>query len=652
MELLSFLVSGVVQGLIYSLIALGIVLIYKGTKVLNFVQPLLALFTAFVCHFLAVKAGFLPFAKGSYPRFLIAAILSLLVVGLLGLALERDLMRRVEKAPKLVSLVATIAAAQGLVGLVILLFTRNESQASEFRTLPALIPGSWSIGSGQLVLTRGDIVVLVGVPLIGLGLTAFFRRSKLGIAIRASAENPDAATLLGVDVHSVTRFVWVAAAVLAGVAALLIVPVRGSFDVNSLSGAILVRAFAAALVGGLTSLPGAVVGGLIVGVSEFLVRWITPAPGAAEVWLFTLMFGAMVIRPILFGDREATAENVAFIPSLRELPRRLRMHPVSRATRRTFIAVALMLAVAASLATGPSTNSVLTQTVVYGIVGISLTVLIGYAGQISLGHYALVGVGAFSASILYETGPVPFVLLLPAVFAVGMVVSLVLGLPALRVRGPYLAILTVAFNVVCETWLFKQQFFGGGTGGRTLTLPDTFGLRSQTGRPLFVFSVIALLGCIWIADNLRRTRTGRGFFALRENEKAAQTLGIDLTRYRLLAFAVSGGMAAVAGTILGFSVGTVTADVFPTFYSFVFVSMVIIGGLGSLVGAVLGAFGIFGIPFLLKFIDEWFVLIGTAVVLINVLTRINGGIAGAIVRVRDPVVTTLVATEDTEDARV
>jgi branched-chain amino acid transport system permease protein len=400
-------------------------------------------------------------------------------------------------------------------------------------------------------------------------------------------------------------------------------------------------------VGGLTSLPGAFVGGIVVGVAEFLTRWRAATPGVPETVFFGIVIAVLAFRPGgLFGVPERLQEVSAIEPSVRDLPRRLLRNAVTSRARVTFVLVGIMLLSTASLATGPFTNGVLTEVLIYATAGVALTVLIGYAGQISLGHYALVGVGAFAAGNLYDHTPIPFPLVFPLVVLIGMAVALVIGLPALRIRGPYLAVVTLAFALACSNWIFRLQAIAHGTTGVTFTTPDYGWLNfaSDTNRPLFFFAFAVFLVCSWVSWNFKQSRTGRGFFSLRENEKAAATLGVELTRHRLLAFMLSGGIAALAGAILVMRRGSVAALDFPVESSILLVAMVIIGGLGSLTGALAGAFLLFGLnPLLSEALGtaSWVpyaVSFGSGIILILVLTRFRGGLAGLFYLPRDPVV--------------
>jgi ABC-type branched-subunit amino acid transport system permease subunit len=648
-DFVTYTAIGVSNGLVYGLLALGIVMVYKGSRVLNLAHPYFGLVTAFVCWWLTEKASFapfswLPFDNGSLPRFGIAVVLSLLTIALYGLAIEHGVMRRLRFAPRLVQLVATIALAQGAVGLVQLLFNRTEQQAAVLRRLPVVLPQSWEFTIGNAFITSAQIQVFILAPVICMAAALFFTRTRFGVAIRAAAENADAARLLGIPATRVSQFVWVSGAVLAGIAGILITQTRSSLDIASLSTGFLVRGLAAALVGGLTSLPGAVVGGLLIGVAEALLVLATDNRiGAPETLMFALIIVFLVVRPGgLFGQREETEDKVALVPTLRELPARLRDSAAARGVRWLGLALAAALSLF-SLVSGSKTNGILILVVIYAIVAVSLTVLMGYSGQISLGHWGLTGVGAFALGNLFSRLHVPYLLSLPLAVIIGMVVSLLIGLPALRIRGLYLAVATLAFNLAAEYFIFQSELVGRGTGGIIINAPKLgpFDLDSPSNRPMFFFCVLMLVVAIVMARNLARSRTGRGFFALRENEKAAATLGVGLTQYKLLAFAVSGGIAALAGALYATYLNRTDYTLWFTAQSLTLVAIVLIGGIGSLSGSILGAFVVIGLPRLIEFDNLWIVPIGTGILLLVIILRARGGLAGLVLRIRDGLVRSL-----------
>src|SRR5581483_5779869 len=238
---------------------------------------------------------------------------------------------------------------------------------------------------------------------------------------------------------------------------------------------------------------------------------------------------------------------------------------------------------------------------------------------------------------------IPYLIALVLAIGVGMLASLVIGLPALRIRGLYLAIVTLGFNLACQVYLFKQGFLGGSSAGRDLTPPKlgSLDLADPNNRPLLAFTILCLAIALLVARNLAAGRTGRAFFSLRENEKAAATLGVRLTRYKLLAFAVSGGIAALGGALYASSLGNVRAADYETPYSLTLIAIVIVGGLGSPWGAVFGALVIRGIPDLVKFNNLWIVPIGSGILLLIVIVRARAGVAGLFAYIREKVISSV-----------
>lgn len=646
-ELFSYILLGLTRGLVYGILALGLVLVYKGTKVLNLAQPFFGLLGAFACWWFTARAAFLPFEVMTRPRMVVAALLTIALVGLHGFLLERTLFHRLRGAPRLVTLVATLAVGQGTVGLVTILFSRNQEQAETLRIIPTGI--RTIVELGDVNLTGGDLQVILLVPLVCLAFATYFKRSRFGVAIRAAADNGDAARLLGVSVDRVALFTWTAGAALAALAGILLATKDGSLAVSTLSTGFLVKALAAALIGGLTSLSGALVGGLVVGIGEAIIAgYLRETIGAADLVFFLAVVLMLVFRPQgLFGERDDAEDTAAFVPAMRELPRHLRdtAYPLllGWAGKATFVFFAL----ATSWVTGSATNDVLTQVLIYAMVGVSLTVLMGYTGQISLGHWALAGVGAFAAANLFTRFNVPFLLTVPLVFLIGAALSLALALPALRIKGLYLAVVTVTFSYAAELFLFRSGWLANGTTGRPMESPKLgpLNLDDPTNRPLFVFTLFLLLVMMALARNVLGSRVGRSFVALRENEKAAATLGVRLAPTRLLAFALSGGIAATAGLCFALRTGKAASIDFPTEVSLVLVLMALIGGLPTLSGPIMGSFVVFGLPFLLKFDNGWIIPIGTGILTIVVITRLPGGLGGVGLRGRREIIETLVEVE-------
>jgi ABC-type branched-subunit amino acid transport system ATPase component/ABC-type branched-subunit amino acid transport system permease subunit len=273
--------------------------------------------------------------------------------------------------------------------------------------------------------------------------------------------------------------------------------------------------------------------------------------------------------------------------------------------------------------------------VCYAAAAISLNLLMGYAGQISLGHAALLGVGAFTSGLLTSRGPqLPMLAGLAAAAVTGGLVALVVGLPALRLRGLYLAIVTIGFGLAMEQSVFKWRPITRGSAGVELPRPKA-GLFVFRENADYLSLALLVLIAIWALDvNVVRTKLGRAFQAIRADEAVAQSFGVDVTRYKLLAFVISGALAGVTGSLYGHMLGFVNSDTFTYQLSLALVVIVVVGGLGRRTGVVVAAFFFAALPRLLKPLQGWDQLVG-AVLLIDLMARHPGGLASAIREVRE-----------------
>jgi branched-chain amino acid transport system permease protein len=223
------------------------------------------------------------------------------------------------------------------------------------------------------------------------------------------------------------------------------------------------------------------------------------------------------------------------------------------------------------------------------IAAIGLNILVGYTGQISLGHGAFFGVGAYAAAILATAVHVPFLIALPAAGLITALVGMIFGIPSGRLKGLYLTIATLAGQFIIEYTLVHWESLTKGTMG--ITLPGATLLGIPVGGDVGFFFVIftILAGMTWIAVNLIRTSYGRAFIAIRDNDRAAEGMGIPIFRYKLLSFGISSFYAGLAGAIWAYYMVSVTAEPFNLMLSVEYIAMIIIGGLGSIPGAILGA---------------------------------------------------------------
>ncbi|MEX2503754.1 MAG: branched-chain amino acid ABC transporter permease [Egicoccus sp.] len=284
------------------------------------------------------------------------------------------------------------------------------------------------------------------------------------------------------------------------------------------------------------------------------------------------------------------------------------------------------------LIVAPLTRNVLATTAVYGMVAISLNVLVGYTGQVSLGHSAFLGVGAFGAGFVLTQLALPWFAAVVVAVALGIAIAGLLGVVALRVRGLYLALVTLALAVFAERVLFGIEPLTGGGGGQTAVRPTW-----ASADLAYAYVCFGGLALAWLLDwRLTASKAGRAIRALRDSERVAASWGIDVTRYKLLAFVTSGAIAGLAGALFASITEIVSPITFNFMLSLSFLMMVVVGGIGSRIGVVLGAALYTALPYLLDAADgryRWFPVDGSAsqvvgaLLLLLVLVRFPGGLA-------------------------
>ena len=279
----------------------------------------------------------------------------------------------------------------------------------------------------------------------------------------------------------------------------------------------------------------------------------------------------------------------------------------------------------------------LTYGVAFAAAALALNVVMGYAGQVSLGHFALVGVGAFATGVAASPTRwgLPFLLAVLIAAAAGGLVAFLIGLPALRVRGLYLAIVTIGFTYAMSESVFRIRALTGGSSGAAVPRPWFGDVELQDNWDFLSVALLLLLLALWLVDrNVTRTRLGRAFQAIRADESVAQAYGIDVARYKLLAFVVSGAFAGVAGAIFGSAFLLVNAEQFELRWSLLLVIIVVVGGLGSRGGVVTSALMFAVLPRALKSLEGWDLILGGALLMFAV-ARHPGGFPEAIAEARE-----------------
>jgi ABC-type branched-subunit amino acid transport system ATPase component/ABC-type branched-subunit amino acid transport system permease subunit len=619
------LVLGLFTGLVYAVLAAGLTLMYRATRVINFAYGEIGAFGAAVLAKLVLDYNW---------NFFLTLALVLTIGAAVGAFIELTVVRRLFHSPRLILLVATIGVAQ-------VMFFAQAVLPGVDNVARYPSPINRTLEFGGVLLRSEHFMVLALVPAIIVALTIFLTRTPYGIAIRATAENSDAARLAGINVKRVSTLVWVLSAVLATLTAVLINPIRGNIVGSNFSAALgpglLLRALAAALVGRMISLPLALLGGVLVGMIEAVLFVNIRDPGVADLALF---IGVLVM---VFLQRRglSTDETGTWSLSQKVRPIPARLRSIWWVRRLPLLAGSACLAVAVVLPMVFTTSARLflfTRVLLFAVIALSLTVLTGWGGQLSLGQFALVGVGSLGSAAFIDRG-MPFGAAVFYATVGGVLVALAIGAPALRIRGQMLAVTTLAFAVAARSWIFTRDLFLGDDTVVRVPRPSWGFLDFSDPRSYYYMCLIFLVIAIFIVSRVRKSGIGRVLIAVRDNEAAAAAYTVSPAIAKLTAFAVSGALAALAGGLLAglrvqFTVGGVGADAFGPEDSLRMVAMAIIGGLGSVAGSVMGAVYVLGLPALIE--DSAAVrLLTSGVGLLVLLMYFPGGLAQLLYHARD-----------------
>ena len=557
---------------------------------------------------------------------------------LLGLAVgalvEVAIIRRFTNAPRLVLTVATIGLAQLLGGIELLvpsrLFDASGMVLGAFET--PLNSAEFEVGA---VLINGNhLLTLAVVPVVVVVLAWFLRRSLAGTAIRAASENTDRARLLGVPVRNLTTAVWAIAGALAALTFVLQAPFQGAAPSAAAGPAILLPALAAAIVARMESLPVAFGAAIGLGVMQQLVRWNTDTPSLVDVALLIVILVALLVgegKRSRAHDADGGWRNADLVRSLAPAVAAL---PLVKWAKRAGLVLLVIAAVVVPMQLGPSDAFSVSIMGVWAIVAVSLVVLTGWAGQISLGQFAIVGAGAIVAGNMVSRWNIDLFLVLAVATATGALVAVLLGVPALRIKGPFLAVVTLAFAVVLDGYVLNPNVFPELIP-QTVTRPLLWGrIDLEDERAMLWFTLAWLAVCIILARSVRRSRSGRLLIAARDNRKATEAASVSARWATLQGFIFSGALAGLAGGLHVLLLHGAREGSYQVVQSVEVFSGATIGGLGSLGGAIVGAAGLRGAQDL----DATIRLVGAGVGVLVVLWAVPAGLAGLAARLRDRLV--------------
>ena len=570
---------GAVLGSLTGLSAVGLVLVYRASRIVNFSQASLGS--------AAGVLAILVFISWNWNYFACLA-LGVVVAAGTGAIVDRVVVRRFFWAPRLILTLATIGLAQVLGGIELGLPSLFDQPlvTNSFRT-----PLSSSFTLDPVLFTGNHVLIVVIVPVVAGALAWFLTRTSLGVAIRAASENAERALVLGIPVRRLSTIVWAVAAALSALAVMLTAPIQALPPTVLAGPALLLPALAAAVLARMEHLPTAFIAGVGIGVLQQVTFWTTSRSSATDVAFLLVIMGALLLqRDRLSRADDASASSWLATGETTPIPAELRSLPeVVWARRAVMAALAIVALVVPLLLSVSQVNLVGTVALVYALIGVSLVVLTGWSGQLSLGQFALAGVGGVVASNLLDSGA-DLLLVLTGATLGGAAAALVVGLPALRIRGLFLGVTTLALAVAMSTYFLNPSYFPAWLPSdlERPVLLTRFDLSSEI--TLYYFVLVVVAGAAWTASNLRASRVGRLLIAVRDNERAARARAVDATLVKLGAFAFSGGLAGLAGGLLVLVFLAVGSGSFSAKQSFDAFAMVVVGGLTSVSGAIAGAF--------------------------------------------------------------
>jgi sulfate-transporting ATPase len=570
-ELLQFAFLGLGTGGIYALLGLGLVVIYRGSGVINFAQSGFALVGAYLVYRFQQE-------DGHGAAFSVAA--AVLVCAVLGVIAHVLVMRPLRSASPLARVIATLGILTVLTQVVVLEYgAKAVISTSPVPTEAVTLPGDIVVGRYAFYLTAIAVVVAIL-------LTVTSVRTRFGYAISAASENPRAASALGWSPDVLASATWAVGGGLAAAAGALMPATTAGFISPITFSILIIGGLATALLGGFRSYPLAVVGGVFLGVAQSLAtHWSndlldpTHRQGVPDAVPFLVIIVVLVIRGRGLPLRGSIADR---------LPR------VGTGRVRPAVVVAVAGLAALWLFVGASKDwyapTVISAT--FAIIGLSVVVLVGYTGQLSLAQYALAGIGAFAAAKLVAAHGWRFEPALLAGVVVAMAIGFLFGLPALRTRGVNLAVVTFGLGFAVNQLVFSNSAYTENARVMPTDL-SLFGLAIDPVGHARNYALVCLgflvLAALAVA-NLRRGRAGRRLLAVRTNERAAAAIGVNVFEAKLYGFTLSAGIAGLGGVLFGFGYGAILfQSIFQPGASVSVLVLTVIGSAGYLAGPLLGS---------------------------------------------------------------
>jgi len=579
---INYVIIGIPIGCVFALVAISLVLTYKTSGVFNLAFGAQALLSAAVYYVLRVRH--------EWPLIAAFAVAVLVVSPLFGLLLDRAVFRYLRGASPIGKLVSALGLLIAVPQIVLIWLGPGPTFG---------IVGIWWNDNAlyhfsDYTLDGKQMAILVATFAAVLGLGALFRWTAIGLRMRAVVESPRLTELAGVNADRSSATAWMLSSVMAGVAGVLLAPYSVNLNVNDFT-TLLVSAIAAAAFARLVSIPMALLGGLVLGVAQSLLAGYLPpasllARNLRPALPFLALFLLLIFWPGLRNRREATDPLAAADPPPPSLASATRGALLTRGTHVTGALFVAALVWIALFVADSYWLSLLTGVLVYSVIFLSITVITGMAGEISLCQTAFAGIGAFTTAQLATSAGMSVIAGLVIGALLATAVGALLAIPALRLAGIYLSLATLAFALLFDNLLAPLSWLGRSQNPLRVPRPVIGPFDLADDKSFFVFCLVILVLVGILVIFVRRGTTGHYLDALRGSETAAQSIGINPARMKILAFALSAGIAGLGGSLLAMKSGLANPVDYTYFFGFVFVAVVVSTGARTVEGAVNAGF--------------------------------------------------------------
>jgi branched-chain amino acid transport system permease protein len=604
------LINGLALGSTYALMAIGFTLIFGVLRLLNMAHGELYTLGAYLAYTGIVMLGLSPWL-----------VLPLAIVGVFvfALAVERVAFRPLRDAPHFIPLVSTIAVSTILLELIRLVFGPTLYGVDSFIPLKHLDFGLFRVDLLQLFM-MATALVLVAV------LQFFLSMTQWGKAIRAVAQDLVVGQLLGINVNRVIGLTFAIGSALGAVAGILISMYVGGIY-PSMGFVALVKAFTAAILGGMGSVPGAVLGAFVLGVSESLSAAFLPS-GFSDAVPYILLFAVLVFMPAGLTGRgrslDVTESHGQGQPS-EGLVAMMFKWTVFRANPFVLGSLFAILVLATAPFLGDYLLRIMTIIAIFALIALGMNLVLGLSGQLSLCHFAFVAVGAYSTAVLSTKLSLGFWAGMAGGMGLAAALAAIVAAFALRVRGYYLALVTLAFgeiiHIVISYWV---PVTGGMMGIRRIPPVTLAGFPIVTTLGMFYVCALFLMLSVLVYQFLILSAFGRALIAVRDDEAAARSSGVDARLLKIAAFVGSAVFAAVGGSLYAHLFSAISPDVAALNGTIEILVITVLGGLGSAAGAVFGAALVNVLPEIFRQAGDYRLLIYGIVLFIMILYQPQG----------------------------